>query len=178
MARKSVTKPGATPASKLQYNETAPCGFRRLPFVGKKSAWDVPATGGYQGGCEAGKWAAIAYLKMLRAEQDVGPGYLQCIVLDMLKRNQDADTDAFRGQAVGFFSTLDYALHTAAKLDERLDAYRERDLADAMTRAVNFDEETWMTALQKLQDVGGESVPFFCFHAYRHAETSADTQAA
>lgn len=168
MATKSVAKSVAKPV--MQYRKKASCEFRRLPFIGK-SAWDVPATGGYSGGCEFGVWAAMAYLKMLRAEESAGPGTLQCIVLDMLEGSNGAeagdDDDSFRGQVVGFFSTLDSALHRAAKADPRLDDHSERDLAAAMTRAVNFDAEAWDSALQKLRDMGGESVPFVCFKAYR-----------
>lgn len=166
MVTKSVAKSGAKPV--LQYRKKASCAFRRLPFIGK-SAWDVPATGGYGGGCEFGVWAAVAYLKMLRAEEDTGGGFLQHIVLGMLERNATADDDhSFRGQVVGFFSTLDGALHSAAQADPRLDGYSERALAAAMTRAVNFDAEAWDVALQKLRDMGGEeNVPFLCFKAYR-----------
>lgn len=168
MVTKSVAKSVAKPV--MQYRKKARCAFRRLPFVGK-SAWDVPATGGYSGGCEFGVWAAMAYLKMLRAEESAGPGTLQCIVLDMLERNAAADDDdSFHGQVVGFFSTLDAALHSAAKANAQLDGYSERDLAAAMTRAVNFDNDAWDAALQKLRDMGGESVPFLCFRAYRRTE--------
>ena len=174
MATKSVARSGAKPI--MQYRKKASCEFRRLPFTGK-SAWDVPATGGYGGGCEFGVWAAMAYLKMLRAEANAGPGFLQCIVLDMLEGSNGAgvgDGDgSFRGQVVGFFSTLDRALHSAAKADPRLDDYSERDLAAAMTRAVNFDADAWDDALQKLRDMGGESVPFLCFKAYRRTAKPA-----
>lgn len=119
----------------------------------------------------------MAYLKMLRAEESAGPGYLQCIVLDMLKGSNGAETGdgdgSFRGQVVGFFSMLDEALHSAAKADPRLDDYSERDLAAAMTRAVNFDEGAWNDALQKLRDMGGESVPYLCFQAYRRTAKPA-----
>lgn len=171
MATKSVAKSVAKPV--MQYRKKASCEFRRLPFIGK-SAWDVPATGGYSGGCEFGVWAAMAYLKMLRAEESAGPGTLQCIVLDMLEGSNGAgprDGDgSFRGQVVGFFSTLDSALHSAAKANPQLDDYSERALAAAMTRAVNFDDSAWDAALQKLRDMGGDSVPFLCFKAYRRTD--------
>ena len=172
MAKRSVAKPGTQTV--LTYNNKAKCEFRRLPFVRKNGpgAWDVPAAGGYQGGCEFGRWAAVAYLKMLRAEESAGPGYLQCIVLDMLKGSNGAEAgDSFSGQMVGFFSELDHALHSAAKADPRLDDYSEPDLAAAMTRAVNFDEDAWNAAHQKLLDIGGqENVPFVCFRAYRSTD--------
>lgn len=120
MATKSVAKSGARTV--MQYRKKASCEFMRLPFIGK-SSWGVPATGGYEGGCELGKWAAIAYLKMLRAEESAGPGYLQCIVLDMLKGSNGAEAGdgdgSFGGQVVGFFSTLDEALHSAANRNNR-----------------------------------------------------------
>lgn len=169
MAKRSVAK--STTKTVLAYNNKAKCGLRRLPFVRKNGSgeWDVPATGGYGGGCEFGKWAAIAYLKELRSEPEGGGGTLQSIVLSMIEHR--VDNASFRGQMVGFFSTLSEILQGAAKTMDSLDGYSETDLAAAMTRAVNFDEEAWNAAQQKLCDIGGqENVPFVCFRAYRRTD--------
>lgn len=156
--------------------------FRRLPFSGKNK-WDVPDSGGYTGGCEFGRWAAIAYLKMLRSQESVGCGFLQYIVLDMLKRQTSAEPGdgdgGFRGQVVGFFTALDAILHASARADARLDEYSERDLAAAMTRAVNFDEGAWMAALEKLDELrGAQDVPYVPFHAYRKSDVRAAAESA
>lgn len=179
MAKRSAAK--SIIKTVLKYKDKAKYGYRRLPFVGKSASWDVPATGGYQGGCEFGVWAAVAFLKMLRAQKDAGPGFLQSIVLAMLNGSNSAELGdgdgSFRGQVVGFFSTLDHALHTAAMIDPQLDEYSERDLAAAMTRAVNFDEEAWNAAMQTLWDQSDE-LSYIPFHAYTRTKTSAAAKAA
>lgn len=168
MATKSLAKRGTKP--EMKYRKKASCEFRRLPFMGK-SCWDVPATGGYQGGCEAGKYAAIAYLKYLRTREDCGGGTLQHIVFGMLEQASHPDNDhSFRGQIVGFFSTLDYALHWSARSDARLDEYNEGDLAAAMTRAINFDEKAWLAALEIIDKFNGDDSPYIAFRAYRRTD--------
>lgn len=177
MATKTIAKRGTKP--EMKYRKNASCEFRRMPFMGK-SAWDVPATGGYQGGCQLGQYAAIAYLKMLKTQESVRGGFLQHIVLDMLAAAPRPDADhSFRGQMVGFFSTLDESLHRSASADTRLDDYSESDLAAAMTRAINFDEDAWMAAMETIEKFNGTGAsPYIGFHAYQRTETSADDPAA
>lgn len=160
MATRSVNKSKAKTV--LKYRK-AGSEFRRLPFVGKTS-WDVPQTGGYTGGCEMGKWAAIAFLKMLRASDYAG-GFLQLIARDMIGP-RSRENDSLAGQVVGFFSTLDSYMQKVAKRDGNLDDYSECDLAAAMTRAVNLDYAAWNAACDTIWKATGEFkyIPFDAYH--------------
>lgn len=57
----------------------------------------------------------MAYLKFLHddGDRDGGAGTLQHVALDMFGRSR---SESLRGQAVGFFSTLDQFLRQAAPL--------------------------------------------------------------
>lgn len=176
MATKSVAK--RSTKSEMKYRNSRSNDLNRLPFT-NKSYWDVPATGGYQGGCEAGKYAAIAYLKYLRTQEDYGGGTLQHIVLAMLDQAARRDDDhSFKGQVVGFFSTLNEALHSYARSAAQLDDYSESDLAAAMTRAINFDEAAWMAALKTIGGINGRGDYFFMpFEAYQCTKPTGEARA-
>lgn len=111
-----------------------------LPFFGIGVTWTMPATGGYDGGCTAGKAAAEIYLReYLRPISLARGGHiptLQKVALGIAERTASATTEdereSLRGQAVGFFSHLDGCLLWASEwLDETPDdctpgALRER----------------------------------------------------
>lgn len=58
-------------------------------------------------GCDQGTAAAREYLSMLNHCGSLSGGFLQNIVLDMLKAESN---DHLRGQVVGFFHTLESRL--------------------------------------------------------------------
>ena len=63
-------------------------------------------------GCRQGTSAALEYLEFLRAYPgSYSGGRMQRFVLSMIECERDG---LLRGQVVGFFSTIDYALHCTA----------------------------------------------------------------
>jgi hypothetical protein len=110
--------------------------YKQVPFAGstaKPTWWNLPATGGYGGECQAGQAAATAYLKYLREMVELeyrnDHGVLQNIVLDMLEANgvdlghhpDSRPGDSLRGQIVSFFSQLDQCLASEVSFCPRLD---------------------------------------------------------
>lgn len=117
--------------------------YRSLPFAAKERRhdnrgwWAVPANGVYSGGCDAGTAAAWAYMKLLREKARLGQrewngGLLQHIALDMLVGRKE--TQGLRGQAVGFFSTLDFVMNNAVRLMGELDRYTFEGLGDLIQK--------------------------------------------
>ncbi|WP_379910968.1 hypothetical protein [Marinobacterium aestuariivivens] len=91
-----------------------------LPFVGGrspeglgKSFWDVPNTGGFQGGKCTGQALAHFYLLHLRHYGTTDDGLLHLIALHMLSNGAKSLTT--KGQAIGFFSILDAWLRFVAE---------------------------------------------------------------
>jgi len=86
-----------------------------LPFVGNTKArqrtsfWTVPPKGDFAKGSMTGTKMAAAFLRYL-ATKDTLPPILPQIVLDMAQRTDISD--ALHGQIVGFFSTLEQAMHS------------------------------------------------------------------
>lgn len=125
-AKKPATKKRAKRKEKINpETQRLQALIAQLPFVGPRgketrSWWALPAKGEYMGGCDVGTAAAHAFLKYLREDgRDNTSGTLQHVALDMLSRKKDSSS--LRGQAVGFFSVLDYYLRRAALLDSGLD---------------------------------------------------------
>jgi hypothetical protein len=116
-ARKSAPKT----AKPLAYHPEKELPIHRLPFVGGKdrdgciSFWNVPATGGYGGGCQTGEALAQAYLKLMADGGEYNGGMTQNIVFSMAEALRAAKTPedraSIRGQIVSFFATLDWYLH-------------------------------------------------------------------
>lgn len=96
---------------KLTFHNKKKVPLHRLPFVGGKSKngltisfWNVPASGGYHGGCETG--AALAWLWIKHLEEFNSkscPFTLSSIATDM----SGIEDDSIRGQMVGFFSVIE-----------------------------------------------------------------------
>lgn len=154
-------------SQRITYHDDKSSLFGRLPFVAAERPkdappdwpawWALPAGGGvdsgissaaYGNGCTGGQWSATAYLKALRAAENItGGGYLQMIVLDMGERLRLAPPDSrefsdLRGQIVGFFSTLEPWLHRAARaLGHRLDAISEAEVCEKIQDAVDGGPE-------------------------------------
>ncbi|MDF1820706.1 MAG: hypothetical protein P1U64_04000 [Alcanivoracaceae bacterium] len=125
-----------------------------LPFINRDSRgslnhWDVPATGGYFGGNRLGTCFAMMYLKHLRRHGVRGNGMLQNILMDAfgLTKDDSPETEALRGQMVGFLSTLDDWLISAAKMAGRSlemvdDSFWEREA----NKALQFDEKAFLAS--------------------------------
>lgn len=120
----------------------------RLPFVGDDhgkhlSYWDVPLTGGYFGGIEAGKIVARLFIKYLRDERDsplrCGTMNLRAVLssLDNKKPSTKEEEEALCGQRVGFMSEITYWLEAAAeRLGSSFDAIPERSLVAQANEAL------------------------------------------
>lgn len=141
------------PAHQLRFRpEEKPGASMRLPFVGGRRAaggfsfWNVPATGGYGGGCKTGEALAGIYLKHLRDHGGASFGVLQVIARDMF----DCDLPESRfGQVVGFFSTLDAWLAAAAKvLGGNLDTANNDAMLTKANDGLNFDEAAYLASLE------------------------------
>ena len=102
--------------------------------------WNLPARGGYGGGCKTGKAAAIAYLKYLTEARQSYGGPLQHIVIGMLAKNRTGDSHSLHGQIVGFFSTINDVL---AKLHLSIDASHEslaKEIEEGLARTAADDD--------------------------------------
>lgn len=131
--------------------------WNRLPFVGKDHSarandWDLPLTGGYLGGIEAGEFVARMYLKYLRDEREspirLGSSRLQEMLNSLAAKqpSSKAEEDALRGQRVGFISEIGYWLEAAAeRLGSSLDAIPERSFICQVNTALSKTDEALMT---------------------------------
>jgi len=125
--------------------------LHRLPFVGKGgngpglSFWNVPATGGYTGGCKTGEALALLYMKHLREHGPTAGGRLQTMAFSMFE--DGANDDARRGQIVGFFAAIEKAWFLACRQNAGLDDFRAADLLEAANAGLAFDEEAYLASL-------------------------------
>lgn len=137
---------------RLQYRNKRKIAFRRLPFVGvKEDAWAVPATGGYVGGSVTGDALAAMFLKHLRAKEYVDGSHseLGWIVFSMIERaggtidEYTPEGEAFIGQIVGFFGSLNGMLLHASKTRQAsvLDRLSEAELLERANAGLNLDSE-------------------------------------
>lgn len=132
----------------------------RLPFVGKDhgrlaSDWDLPMTGGYFGGIEAGKVVARLYLKYLRDERDnpcrLGSSCLQGMLIGLeTKAPATKDEDAsLRGQRVGFISEIAAWLEAAAtRLGSGFDAIPERSFVQQANEALDQTDAVFFASIE------------------------------
>lgn len=116
--------------------------WARLPFVGKdhserESCWDVPMTGTYLGGVEAGKSIAHIYLKYLRDERgnqfSLSSSLLGSMLYSMALKQPATKEEqtALNGQRAGFLGELSRWLEQAAvRLGPDLDRLSEQQLID------------------------------------------------
>ena len=98
----------------------------RLPFVGKDhsknfSSWDVPLTGGFFGGIEAGHVAGRMFLKYLRDERQnpyrLGGSSLQSVLASMDNKTPTTEEEmrSLQGQRTGFINEISYWIESAAE---------------------------------------------------------------
>ncbi len=150
----------------------------RMNTKNARGHWGIPARGGYGGGCMAGSAAAVAYLKYLRVSPDARGygGYLQNIAMGMLsKRSTDLHSgESLRGQAVGFFSTINDVLLQCVGMLDALDAHSfesivgdidqglARTKADEKAPGSRASEVSWFVERRKRVAVSKEFVRVVC----------------
>ena len=131
----------------------------RLPFVGKdhghRSSWDVPMTGGFHGGCAAGKAVAQMLLKYIRDERSNHCRLSSCLLGSMLSSlagKQPATTDeetAVRGQRAGSIHELPNWIEAAAEqLGASLDGVTELQLVEHANQALTRTDAALMAAIK------------------------------
>lgn len=123
--------------------------FHRLPFVGR-TAWQVPATGGYFGGYATGEAMALSFLHYLRAGNDDLPETRLAQIVTAfaahLAEADDSGRDSVRGQAIGFCNTLSGWLTRAARQWGDTLA-PPRDLVRRANAGLGFDEAAYLASL-------------------------------
>jgi hypothetical protein len=129
-------------------------------IAGKKSIFNVPATGGYVGGCNTGEAMATALLKELRGSESEMAFMRMAGMISTLTRRLEAEGGAameaqrvgnwsdsystIRGQYVGFTHALGHWLLAASKqLGKNLDAISDESLLAKANAGLNFDEKAW-----------------------------------
>lgn len=98
----------------LKFNNKEPHPVHRLPFIGGKSKnlagcsfWNVPATGGYEGGNMTGNAMAWLWLKHIEANgPEDAPAVLSRIVMEIA----NAKSKSLNGQIVGFFEVIEIVI--------------------------------------------------------------------
>ncbi len=112
--------------------------WRRLPFVGKDhgrySMWDVPLTGSFLTGLEAGKSIAHIYLKYVRDVDDwMACEVLRSMVRDLITKapSDEQEETVKRGQFAGFMVEIFNWLRVSAQFaGSSLDRVEDQDLVD------------------------------------------------
>lgn len=110
----------------------------RMPFVGKDhhklaSNWDVPLTGGFFGGLDAGAVIARMFIKYLRDQRDdqlrMGASRLRMMLtsLELKKASTPDEQHSLNGQRAGFIGELfDWIDAAAMRHGSALDAIPQR----------------------------------------------------
>ncbi|MFJ1336523.1 hypothetical protein ACIKP7_00105 [Pseudomonas caricapapayae] len=134
--------------------------WERLPFVGRdhgahEGNWDVPMTGTFLGGVEAGKSIAHVYLKYLRDERDnkfsLSASLLGSMLYSMALKEPATKEEqtALNGQRAGFLGELSRWLEQAAvRLGSDLDRLTEQQLINNANRWL--DPSTYPPSLKEL----------------------------
>jgi hypothetical protein len=162
----SVTK--ATPAVRkspntLSFHPKKTIEVHRLPFVGNEhtadrsfSFWDIPAKGGYTGGCMTGEAIAGIFLKHIRrTDSDFRTSLLGWMVFAWLERiapgavnRGNMEFDSLRGQMDGFMSViskwLDDAVHRSGS---DLDEIDRDELLRQANAGFSFDMDAFLQSL-------------------------------
>jgi len=118
---------------------SVPRAFTALPFAtpskftGTESMyWNLPATGGYAGGCEAGAAMAVVFAKHLRGGTNwAEDNALAQIMGSMQARAGEAGAEdaALQGQRVGFLVELQRLMAAALRVsDDRVGLMDEAQL--------------------------------------------------
>lgn len=98
----------------LKFHKNKELPLHRLPFVGGKSKtrlglsfWDVPATGGYSGGCDTGAALALLWLKHVERRPATDLKFTLSAIVQDMSGTQDKTR---LGQMVGFFEIIEHAI--------------------------------------------------------------------
>lgn len=121
-------------APRLAFHPRRRHAFRQLPFIDELglSGWQVPATGGFSGGCRTGEALAVMFIKHLRDHGGKGdlPLELLSVVRGMADRYEQEGGRAMcnrrlsqrsegwntlNGQMVGFFGEIGRLLVLASR---------------------------------------------------------------
>jgi hypothetical protein len=148
----------------LRSKQTGKTAADRLPFVGKDhghhSSWDVPMTGGFHGGCAAGKAVAQMFLKYVRDERSNHCRLSSCLLGAMMtglagkQPTTTEEEEAVRGQRAGFIHELGNWIEAAAEqLGTSLDGVTELQLVDHANQALTRTDAALMAAIEK-QETG------------------------
>ena len=159
------------PKSKRPLPKGKPLGLRlhseqasawdRLPFVGKDhgkhaSCWDIPMTGGFFGGIEAGKVAARLYLKYVRDERDNPVGLTSTLLSSMLtslaakQPSTEEEERALAGPRTGFLGELSYWLGAAAyQFGSSFDAISQQSFVEQANGHLLRDDTSFMAGFAK-----------------------------
>lgn len=143
----------------LRVKPEKPNAWDRLPFVGKDhskqcSSWDVPLTGGYFGGIDAGKSIAHMFFKYLRDEQAnpvrLGSTHFRMMIsaLDSKVPATKEEEESLKGQRVGFMCEVaDWLDAAVLKLGSSLDAIPERSLVQQANQNLARADAAFMAAI-------------------------------
>lgn len=123
----------------------------RLPYFGtdfytpkshNTCFWDVPLTGEYWGGWDAGSALALIALKHIKTNHDHPAGHLGPIAASWLERAQQATPEEFatlRGQVLGFMRAVEAAaLGGLFHADYNTDAWDEKILLKEANKGLAF----------------------------------------
>lgn len=91
----------------------------------------------------------MAFLKYLRDAPASCGGDLQLVALDMLAGRKE--NTSLRGQAVGFFATLDQYLRYAAKRDASLDLHSFEALKDKVQNGLAYTKADEEAAVRRIR---------------------------
>ncbi len=157
----------------LAFHNEKPILVHRLPFVGNEhtedksfSFWNVPAKGGYSGGCETGESIAGMYLKYIRDSSDSESGmYLQWMILAWMERlasggiqYESPEYTALKGQMVGFMSVISRrVVASARRLGSDLDNISYESLLDRANGGFKFDDKAFFQYCKLKQQFEGRS---------------------
>lgn len=143
----------------LRAKPEAKYAWSRLPFVGSDhgkflSNWDVPLTGGFFGGIEAGRFAARMFMKYLRDERQnpcrLGSSSLQSVFASMDNKTPITEEEmrSLQGQRTGFISEIAYWLESAAeRLGSSFDEIPMRSFVQMANESLECTDEAIHAAI-------------------------------
>ncbi|EIK94034.1 hypothetical protein PMM47T1_24109 [Pseudomonas sp. M47T1] len=162
----------AIPKSKHPLPQGKPIGLRvkpqgnsawaRMPFVGDDhhklpSCWDVPLTGGFFGGLDAGKTIARMFIKYLRDQKDdplrMGASRLRMMFtsLELMKPSTPDEQHSLNGQRAGFISELFEWIDAAAmRHGAALDAIPQRSFIQQVNEHLVRTDHAYMAAVNSV----------------------------
>lgn len=126
--------------------------WRSLPFTGTKGGcWNLPATGGYSGGIDAGAACAMLYLQYLRSRKSRGDFEgLASAMGDLCDRivaaRTENETRILSGQMLGFLRVIDSVL---IDVREKILPQDRATLEAQLKAGLEFDEKAYFAAYER-----------------------------